>query len=114
MEKVLDAVQGYKMEHITFPKKTLENLSGFTFPSDRRNGRKQDAHLKRMRALQAFDDPEGKWRDGNGRKKGSKISASKSPAAKVVKEWQKANPNGSKTQCASVTGLDRKTVAKWW
>jgi len=115
MEDVMDAVQGYKMEHITFPKKTLEKLSGFTFPSNRRNGRKQNVHVKMMSMIRDnISHPDGKWREGNGRKKGSKVSASKSPAAKVVKEWQKANPNGTKTQCASDSGLDRKTVAKWW
>lgn len=115
MDDVMDAVQGYKMEHITFPKKTLEKLSGFTFPSNRRNGRKQDVHVKMMSIIRDnISHPDGKWREGNGRKKGSKVSASKSPAAKVVKEWQKVNPNGTKTQCIAETGLSKPTVLKWW
>lgn len=108
------ALRGYRAKYKTTSKDKIEYRTGLKMPVTRRNGRKQDVHLNRARLLQNVDYPDGKWREGNGRKKGSKVSASKSPAAKVVKEWQKANPNGTKTQCASDSGLDRKTVAKWW
>lgn len=114
-QDVEDALQGYKMEYITFPKSSIEYLTALKMPTNRRNGRKQEVHVKRMRAVQYFDDPEGNWRKGNGRKKGSHVSASKSPAAKLVKEWRKNNPdNYNKSQCARDCGLDRDTVSKWW
>ena len=31
-----------------------------------------------------------------------------------VEAWQKANPDGSKADCARETGLDPKTIRKWW
>lgn len=44
------------------------------------------------------------WRDGNGRK----------PKADIVKEWRLAHPEGRKADCIRDTGLDKKTVYKWW
>lgn len=32
----------------------------------------------------------------------------------IIKKWREDNPEGSKAECAEDTGLDRKTVKKWW
>ena len=44
------------------------------------------------------------WRKGNGRK---------SKRLDVIK-WQTLNPNGTKADCIRATGMDRKTVSKYW
>ena len=79
-------------------------LSGLTMPVNKRNWRKQEEHLGRARAVQAFDDPNGNWRNKKGR-----------PSAQVrVYEWRQRHPEGRKADCHRETGLDPKTVRKWW
>ena len=61
--------------------------------------------MRRARAVQVIDDPNGDWRKGNGRK----------PEAEKVREWREEHPeSNNKSLCARETRLDRKTVAKWW
>lgn len=37
------------------------------------------------------------------------------PTAQMkVYEWRKANPSGKKADCHKDTGLDSKTIRKWW
>ena len=37
------------------------------------------------------------------------------PTAQMkVYEWRKANPSGKKADCHKDTGLDPKTIRKWW
>lgn len=31
-----------------------------------------------------------------------------------VLEWRKANPDGTKSRCRKETGIDHRTIAKWW
>ena len=31
-----------------------------------------------------------------------------------VEAWQAANPGSSKADCARATGIDPKTIRKWW
>lgn len=45
-----------------------------------------------------------KWTDNNGRP--SKV--------KIVEEWQRQHPEGTKADCHRETGLDPKTIRKWW
>ena len=35
-------------------------------------------------------------------------------AEQTVREWQEQNPNGTKSDCIRATGLNKKTVYKWW
>jgi hypothetical protein len=73
-------------------------------PVNKRNWRKQAEHLGRARAVQAFDDPDGRWRNREGR-----------PKAQIcVFEWRQQHPEGRKADCHRDTGLDPKTIRKWW
>lgn len=84
----------------------LEELFGWKWPGQRRriNGRSQSEHLKRARALQAVDYPEGEWRN----KRGAPTAQSR------VEEWRKEHPDGKKAECIRETGLSKPTVYKWW
>jgi len=64
--------------------------------------------MGRMRAVQNFEDPEGNWRNKDGRPKGS------GTAQKKVTDWRKQNPDGKKADCIRDTGLSKHTVYKWW
>lgn len=104
-----DALELYNEDYITFPRSDISKLTALPItPSVRRNGRKQEAHLKRIRALQAVDYPDGEWRNKKGRPKG------KGSAEATVRAWRKAHPEGTKAECIRDTGLDKKTVYKWW
>ena len=48
------------------------------------------------------------WREGNGRPKGS------GTAQVRVYEWRQQHPEGRKADCHRETGLDPKTIRKWW
>lgn len=32
----------------------------------------------------------------------------------LIKQWRKENPQGSKAECIKATGLDKKSVKRWW
>lgn len=117
-QDVEDALKAYQFAYRTFPRNSIEYLTGLKMPSNRRNGRKQPLHLKLARShrdIICLEKGKEDWREGNGRKKGKTVKASKSPAAKLVKQWKKEHPNNdNKSQCAADTGLTRPTVAKWW
>lgn len=111
----LDALKAYKESSETYPRQLIEDRTGLRIEPNKRNGRNTATHLERARAVQEIDYPNGSWRDGNGRPKGSIVLAEDSPQYAKVQEWRRNNPNcNNKSLCARETGLDRKTVRKWW
>lgn len=104
---VMDALQAFEDKNlITYPVNSISNRSGIAIEKNKRNGRKQDVHLKGARAIQQINDEANgtNWRQGNGRK--SKKT--------LVEEWQRNNPNRKKADCIRETGLSKPTVLKWW
>ena len=98
------ALSMFNEDYVTFPRDDIARLSGMPMPVNKRNWRKQSEHLGRARAVQTFDDPDGKWRNREGRPK----------AQEQVFEWRQQHPEGRKTDCHRDTGLDPKTIRKWW
>lgn len=95
----------YSERYLKVTKEQLESWLGFEMHSSfRRNGRKQEEHLKRARLLQTVDYPEGEWRNKEG-------APSK---AAIVKQWRLDHPTGKKIECERATGLSRHTVLKYW
>lgn len=80
----------------------ISNRTGIQLTPNKRNGRKQKKHLEGARAIRDINNPN--WREGNGRK----------PKAEAVREWQESHPNGTKAECHRETGLDPKTIRRWW
>ena len=107
-DDVHDAMLAYDENYNKWPIKTIEDTTLFRIERNRRNGVKQDLHL--LLARQRRDtlrqvSGKGSWMDGNGRK----------TQEEAVMKWRTENPNNNnKSQCAKETGLDRKTVRKWW
>ena len=60
--------------------------------------------MKIARATQAILDPDGEWRNKTGRR---------SKAFDVVM-WRREHKEGKKIDCSRETGIDYKTVLKWW
>lgn len=102
------ALECYDSRYKTFPIKDIEKITGISIQHNRRNGRKQAVHLGRVRTLQQYDDPEGNWRNKDGRPKGSGTAAQK------VAVYRSEHPDSSVTEVARALNLSRTTVYKWW
>lgn len=107
---VMCAIQVYEDRGmITYPVGSISHKSGITIERNARNGQKQEWHLEdareRKRKMkqrgQSFKNPEG-------RPKGS------SKQKIMVWEWRRNNPTGKKADCIRATGLNKKTVYRWW
>lgn len=103
-EDILAALELYNDNYITFPIDTITQLTALPIIKNKRNGRKQSEHLGRIRALQAYDYPNGEWRNTKGRP----------TKEKQIKEWRQLHPNGSKSECANDTKISRTTIYKYW
>ena len=108
-DDVLAALEGYDSAWYTYPIEKMSYRSNIPLVSTKRNYRKQEQHLKIARFTRDlnYDDPNG-WINKEGRPKGSGTAEEK------VKEWRVNNPNGKKADCHKDTGLDPKTIRKWW
>ena len=90
-------------------RKWVEEKTGIQFglPA-KRNGRTQADHLRRVNRRRKIDHDEFGDPYGGGRPKGSGTKESQ------IAAWRADNPNASKADCARATGLDPKTIRKWW
>lgn len=107
-DDVITALEAYNENFITFPRDTIAKITGLNMPINKRNGRKQSDHIRRITLLRDDDYPNGEWRNKDGRPKGSGTAEEK------VKAFRTANPNGTKSQCKKETGLSFPTIRKWW
>lgn len=107
---VMSALQIYQdKEYITFPINSIEKLSGLKIEKNKRNGRKREVHIKMVNLTRKMrkDLGEDEYKN-NGRPKGS------GEKKEIVIKWRSENPGEKKSQCIKDTGLDKKTVYKWW
>lgn len=107
-EDIEDALKAYLENYITFPRKDIEKITGYSIPANKRNFRKQEIHLKIMNSTRDILYPAGEWRNKEGRPKGSGIKK------EIVKEWREKNPSGKKIDCIKETNLSKPTVYKYW
>ena len=110
-DDVVCALEMFNEDYVTFPRDDIAKLSGLTMPVNKRNFQRQADHLEIARAIRDIKaKQQGKkdWREGNGRPKGS------GTAQVRVYEWRQQYPEGRKADCHRETGLDPKTVRKWW
>lgn len=107
------AIKAYKNPaSVRWTPDMLSSWTDIPFRKVKRNKRKREDHLKMARFSQSLDDPEGKWREGNGRKV---ATLENSREAGLVNEWMINHPDSkNKSLCARELNLDRKTVRKWW
>lgn len=103
-EDMKAALKSWKKDFYNFRLEDIEKLTALRIPRNKRNGRTQEVHLERARAVQMIDYPNGEWRNKDGR-----------PDKKqIVVDWRAAHPEGKKIDCERETGLSRHTVLKWW
>lgn len=91
----------------------ISKKTGITLLANKRNFRTQEEHLKRARAVQNIDYPNGEWREGNGRPKGSKNKNNKKE--KLILDFleKHKNENLSVTEIARKLKVSRTTVYKY-
>lgn len=107
---VLDAMNMYQENYVTYSRSEAERVSAIPMPANKRNYQKQADHLEEARAIRdiRMKRQDRDWREGNGRPKGS------GEKSKIVEEWKQQHPDGKKIDCERETGLSRHTVLKWW
>ena len=101
------ALECYDHRYCTFPIKDIEIISAIPIERNKRNGRNQKLHLARARAVQMVDDPEGEWRNKEGRPVGSGTKE------QAVREYMEAHPEASVSEIAKALGMSRTTVYKY-
>lgn len=110
VQDVDSALECFDPKYCTFPRHDLEKITSIDMPANKRNGRPQKLHLMGARAIQSINDQYNgtNWREGNGRPKGSGTKQEK------IQRWRKEHPQGRKIDCSRDTGIDPKTIRKWW
>lgn len=102
-EEAQKALEAYNENYVRFPRESVERVTGLRMPANKRNGRKQDQHVKMMNMIRDLDDPEGMWRN----KKGAPTKCD------LVREYAAAHPEANHSQIARALGVSRPTVIKW-
>lgn len=104
-DDVQDALEAYNDEdndtYIHWRRDYIKHLTALEMPVNKRNGRKQAAHLIRARGLQAIDYPEGTWRG-------------KQSQEGTVRAYLMEHPGARKCDVIRGTGLSRPTVYKYY
>ncbi len=104
-EDVLAALTFYGDDVKAYPRSEIEKITGYPRPANKRNGRKQEDHVKYMNLIRDFKSQEsGKdWRENNGRKS----------KKEQVRELLDLNPNASLRELERKSGISKKTIIKW-
>lgn len=101
---VLSALELYNDNYITFPIDTISSLTNVRIDRNKRNGRKQEQHLKLARGIRALKGQMGESVAGGGR-----------PSKKeVVEAYLKQHPTATKAEVIRETGLSKPTVYKYY
>lgn len=102
-EDVLSALEMFNDNYITFPINSIVNLTAIPIEKNKRNGRKQDLHLKLARATKKILREAGELvKDGRPSKKDDVI------------KWRIANPDKKIKDCVIETAISENTVRKYW
>lgn len=107
-DDVVCALEMFNEDYVTFPRDDIAKISGLKMPVNKRNWRKQSEHIRIMNFVRDEINGNKEWRNAEGRPKGS------GTAKKQVCEWRQQHPEGRKIDCHRETGLDPKTIRKWW
>lgn len=107
---VVKALEAYDASYITFPRHTIEELTGVAMSANKRNGRSQAIHIKYMNNQREFKVGLGECTNG-GRPKGS--VKSKTPKGEQIKAYAKAHSDANHSEIARALGVSRPTVIKW-
>ena len=106
-DDIKSALECLDLRFCNFSRDELANYTGVPMPANRRNYRKQAEHLRRARAVQSIDYPNGEWRNKDGRPTGSGTKAD------AIRAYAAEHPDASHSAIAKALGVSRTTVIKW-
>lgn len=107
-QDVYDAFTYFDDCYATYSIKAIEARTKIRIERNKRNGRKQTDHIRRITLLRDDDYPNGSWRNQEGRPKGSGTAEQK------VAMYRYEHPEASVSEVARALNLSRTTVYKWW
>ena len=119
---IMDATRYYDRKYIKMGRKGILRMTRIDIGQTKRKGRSQKQHLQadyivengRRRINTCKVNRELALEEARenglitGRPKGSGTKQAQ------IEAWQLAPPDGKKAQCARDTGIDPKTIRKWW
>lgn len=105
-DDIIAALESFDDKWVNYPRAAIEYRTAIEIPAQKRNHQKQADHLEEARAIRDIRSRRRgeKWDQHNGRK----------DKAHMVRSWRQKHPDSNKAQCSRDTGLDYKTVLKWW
>jgi hypothetical protein len=102
-EDVNAALRAYDKNYYNFALNDIEKLTNIRVERNKRNGRKQAAHIEVMNAMKAVK-----------KQLGEVANEGRPSALETVAEYRFYNPDAKKADCIRETGLSKPTVYKWW
>jgi len=101
-DDVIAALEAYNENYITFPRDDIEKLTNVSIPANKRNGRKQEVHLKIARATQDILYPNGEWRYRPPTKENE------------IRQYLIANPTATKGDIKNDLNISYSTIRKYY
>ena len=103
-EDVVKALEAYDASYLTFPRHTIEELTGVEILPNKRNGLKQSQHLylarRRKEDMKAVGVPM-KGKEGRPKKRD------------LIRAYAREHPEANHSEIARALGVSRPTVIKW-
>ena len=103
-DDIVCTLEMFNEDYVTFPRDDIAKISGLSMPVNKRNWRNQEQHLQFARGIREIKSKLGEDVTGGGRP---------SECSRVL-TWRQQHPEGRKADCHRDTGLDPKTIRKWW
>ena len=102
-DDIVCALEMFNEDYVTFPRDDIAKISGMSMPVNKRNWRKQKLHIQYMNINRQFKVANSECTNGG-----------RPTAQQRVYEWRLQHPEGRKADCNRDTGIDPKTIRKWW
>lgn len=105
-DDVLSALHGYRENFKTWGRDKLALVSAIPMPANKRNYRTRAEHLVLARGIKDIKKKMGEVVEGRPKGSGTK--------KEIIVQWKLEHPTGRKADCHIDTGIDPKTIRKWW
>lgn len=105
-DDVLSALHGYRENFKTWGRDKLALVSAIPMAPNKRNYRTRAEHLVLARGIKDIKKKMGEVVEGRPKGSGTK--------KEIIVQWKLEHPTGRKSDCHRDTGIDPKTIRKWW